>query len=69
MNGYHESMCGSILLPLSTNNTREIFDILRHGNFDRFRRCLEVYYKEIIEMKNEIGQVRITMTRFYMKFI
>jgi hypothetical protein len=54
---YQESVCGSILLPLATNSPSEIFSYLRHGQFDKFRRCLDVYYKEIIQMKNEHGQV------------
>jgi hypothetical protein len=54
---YHESICGSILLPLPTNSSSEIFSYLRHGKFDRFQRCLEMYHKEIIQMKNEHEQV------------
>jgi hypothetical protein len=56
---YHESICGSILLPLPTNSPLEIFSYLRHGKFDQFRRCLDIYHKEIIQMKNEHGQVNI----------
>lgn len=56
VNLYHQSVCGSILLPLPTKNTQDIFDILRHANFDRFRRCLDVYYKDIMTMRNEFGQ-------------
>jgi hypothetical protein len=54
---YHESICGSILLPLPTNSPSEIFSYLRHGKFDKFRRCLDVYHKEIIQIKNEHEQV------------
>jgi hypothetical protein len=63
---YHKSVCGSILLPLPTNSPSEIFSYLRHGQFDKFRRCLDVYHKEIIQMKNEHGQVNIfSLINFY----
>ena len=56
---YHKSICGSILHSTPTNSPSEIFSYLRHGTFDAFRRSIDVYHKEIIQMKNDHGQVRI----------
>lgn len=56
-NPYHQSVCGSILLPLPSKLSSDIFTYLRHGKFDKFRQCLEVYHKEIIQMRNEYEQV------------
>ncbi len=61
-NSYHESACGAILLPLPRNSPSEIFSYLRHRRFDQFRRCLDVYHKEIIQMKNEHGQVNLLLS-------
>jgi hypothetical protein len=54
---YHNSMCGSILHSTPTNSSTEIFSYLRHGRFDAFRRSLDVYHQNIIQMRNEYGQV------------
>jgi hypothetical protein len=54
---YHKSVCGSILHSLPTNASSEIFSYLRHGKFDAFRRSFDIYYKDIIQMKNEREQV------------
>jgi hypothetical protein len=54
---YHKSVCGFILHPASTNSPSEIFSYLRHGKLDAFRRSLNVYHKDILQMKNEYGQV------------
>lgn len=62
---YHASVAGSILLPLPTDSSEQIFSYLRHGEFDKFRRCLELHHKEIIEMKNEHGQVKIVFHYFF----
>lgn len=58
---YHESVCGSILYCAPTNSTSEIFSYIHHGRFDAFRRSLEIYYKDIVQMKNEHGQVNKNM--------
>ncbi len=58
-NPYHESLCGSILLPLPTNCPSDVFAYLHHGQFNKFQRCLDVYHKEIIQIKNERGQVKL----------
>lgn len=58
-NRYHESTCGSILLPLPKRSALEVFTYLRHGQFDRFQRCFSVYHQELIHLKNEHGQVEI----------
>ena len=55
---YHESISGSILLPLPKNSSLEIFNYLRHANFDQFQRCFNVYHQELIHMRNEHGQVK-----------
>ena len=55
---YHTSVCGSLLFSTPTNSSSDIFSYLRHGNFDAFRRSLDVYYNEIIRMRNEYGQVK-----------
>jgi hypothetical protein len=56
---YHTSLCGSILHSTPTNSPSDIFAILRHGNFDTFRRSLDVHHNNIIRMKNDLGQVNI----------
>lgn len=56
---YHTSVCGSILYSSPTNSLPDIFSILRHGNFDAFRRSLDVYHRDIIRMRNEHGQVNL----------
>lgn len=56
---YHTSACGSILYSTPTNNASEIFSFLRHGNFEAFRRSFEVYYQDIIQMRNQHGQVNL----------
>lgn len=56
-NRYHESICGSILLPVPKKSASEIFAYLRHGKFDQFQRCFSVYHQELIQLKNEYGQV------------
>ncbi len=66
---YHQSICGSILLPLPTNSLVDIFAYLRHGKFDRFQRCLEIYYKEIIQMKNQFEQVKFHFYSFIRSFL
>ena len=54
---YHNSVCGSILHSIPTNNPSTIFSYLRHGNFDAFRRSYDIYHREINTMKNEHEQV------------
>jgi hypothetical protein len=54
---YHTSICGSLLYSSPTNSPSDIFSLLRHGNFDAFRRSLDVYHHEIIRMRNDHGQV------------
>ena len=56
---YQNSICGSILHPAPTNSPSEIFSYLRHGKLDALRRSLGVYPKDILQMKNEYGQVNI----------
>ncbi|CAF0979153.1 unnamed protein product [Rotaria sp. Silwood1] len=53
---YHKSICGSILYCSPTNSPSEIFSYLLHGKFDAFRRSLDVYHKDIIQIKNEYEQ-------------
>ena len=54
---YHTSVCGALLYSTPTNSPSEIFSYLRHGNFNAFRRSLEVYHNDIIRMRNDQGQV------------
>lgn len=54
---YHTSVCGSILYTAPTNTPSDIFSFLRHGNFDAFRRSIDIYHNDIIKMTNEHGQV------------
>ena len=54
---YHNSICGSILYSSPTNSPSEIFAYLSHGKFDAFHRCFDMYHKEIVQMRNERGQV------------
>lgn len=54
---YHLSVCGSILYSPPTNSPSDIFTFLRHGNFDAFRRSLDIYHNDIIRMRNDHGQV------------
>ncbi|UJR27993.1 hypothetical protein I4U23_009251 [Adineta vaga] len=53
---YHQSVCGSILYSPPTNVPSDIFSMLRHGNFDAFRRSLDIYHNDIIRMRNDHGQ-------------
>ncbi|CAF0822556.1 unnamed protein product [Rotaria sp. Silwood1] len=53
---YHTSVCGSLLYTAPTNTSSDIFSLLRHCNFDAFRRSLDIYYNDIIQMKNDHGQ-------------
>ncbi|CAF0826668.1 unnamed protein product [Adineta ricciae] len=53
---YHLSVCGSILYSPPTNSPSDIFTFLRHGNFDAFRRSLDIYHNDIIRMRNDHGQ-------------
>jgi hypothetical protein len=54
---YHTSICGSLLYSAPSNSPSDIFSYLRHNNFDAFRRSLDVYHNDIIQMRNEHGQV------------
>jgi hypothetical protein len=54
---YHQSVCGSILHSTPTNSPAEIFSYLQHGNFDAFHRSIDVYHKDIVQMRNNAGQV------------
>lgn len=54
---YHTSVCGSILHSIPTNNCQTIFSYLRHGNFEAFRRSIDVFYRDIVKMRNEREQV------------
>jgi hypothetical protein len=54
---YHTSVCGSLLYSSPSNSSSDIFSFLRHGNFDAFRRSLDVYHNDIIQMRNDHGQV------------
>ncbi|CAM2702740.1 unnamed protein product [Rotaria socialis] len=53
---YHTSACGSILHSLPTKVPSEIFAYLQHGKLDAFRRSLDIYYKDIVQIKNENEQ-------------
>ncbi|UJR21427.1 hypothetical protein I4U23_024513 [Adineta vaga] len=53
---YNKSVCGSILCPSPSNSTSDIFSYLRHAKFDAFRRSIDIFHKEIIQMKNEHDQ-------------
>ena len=54
---YHTSACGSILYSNPTKSAEEIFSLLRHADFDAFRRSLDVYHQDIIRIKNNHEQV------------
>jgi len=56
---YHTSICGSLLYSSPTNSPSDIFLFLRHGNFDAFRRSFDVHHQDIIQMRNEYGQVNL----------
>ena len=68
---YHLSVSGSILYSPPTNSPSDIFTFLRHGNFDAFRRSLDIYHNDIIRMRNDHGQVceYIQLTKQATKFI
>ncbi|CAF2103310.1 unnamed protein product [Rotaria magnacalcarata] len=53
---YHTSVCGSLLYTAPTNTPSDIFSYLRHGNFEAFRRSLDIYHNNIIKIKNDHGQ-------------
>jgi len=61
---YHTSICGSLLYSSPTNSPSDIFSFLRHGNFDAFRRSLDVYHHDIIRMRNEHGQVNLFVQQY-----
>lgn len=54
---YHTSVCGSMLYTSPTNVPSEIFALVRHAEFDAFRRSFDLYYNDIIKMRNDHGQV------------
>lgn len=55
---YNESICGSILHPTATNDPSKIFYYIRHGQYENFRRSVEVYHSEIAKMRNNLAQVK-----------
>lgn len=55
---YHTSVCGSLLYTSPTKTPSDIFSYLRHSNFDAFRRSIDIYYNDIIQIVNDHGQVK-----------
>ncbi len=61
---YHTSTCGSLLYSSPSNSPSDIFAYLRHNNFDAFRRSFDVHHNEIIQMRNEHGQVKLFVDHY-----
>jgi hypothetical protein len=61
---YHTSVSGSILYSVPSKLSSEIFSYLRHGDFDGFRRSLDLHHHEIIKMRNDHEQVNISVKAF-----
>ena len=54
---YHSSVCGALLHTSPTNLPSDIFSFLRHANFIGFQSSLDIYHRDIIQMRNDHGQV------------
>ena len=66
---YQTSACGSLLHSVPTNDPATVFSYLLHGHFDAFRRSIEVFYRDIITMKNEHGASKVKAPCLFRSFL